>query len=184
MVGSIPTNSPELKQIINVEVVPDTYLGYCVMMTKEQIKNAKSALKGVNSNIKKIDATYGSLSYLLRELRNDTDLSGEAFVVCDKLGLNYRDLTPAMIKSVLRPEQFLPTKIGKETVNCMCTYKESQVYDEVEATLPDGSKKKVKMAKVENGAKVTEVRPYAIKPGKWSANSLFTLLSQARELSK
>lgn len=154
------------------------------MMTKEQIKSAKSALKDVNNNIKKIDATYGSLSYLLRELRNDTELSGEAFVVCNKLGLNYRDLTPAMIKSVLKPEQMQPTKVGKENIDCMCIFKEYVVYDEVEASLPDGSKKKVKVAKTENGAKVTEVRPFAIKPGKWSANALFTLLSQARKLSK
>lgn len=154
------------------------------MMTKEQIKRAKGALKEVNNNIKKMDATYGSLSYLLRELRNDTELSLEAFAVCFKLGLNYRDLTPAMIKSVLKPEQVQPTKIGKEHIDCMCIYKEYVVCDEVEAVLPDGSKKKVKVAKYENGAKVTEVRPFAIKPGKWSANALFTLLSQARELSK
>lgn len=154
------------------------------MMTKEQIQSAKSSLKGVNNNIKKIDATYGSLSYLLREIRLDSELSGEAFVVCAKLGLQVSDLTPAMIKSVLKPEQFQPTKVGKETINCMCIYKEHVVYNEVEASLPDGSKKKVKVAKVENGAKVTEVRPSAIKPGKWSASALFTLLSQARELSK
>ena len=149
------------------------------MMTKNQIENAQERIKNVNGNVRKISAEYQSLSRILKELRLDSDLKKDAETVYNALGLDVFT-TPADVKSVLHAIQIRPTKVGKETMDCMCVFVNKVVTDEIEATLPDGSTKKVRVARVDaDGNKVTEVVATPIKPGKWTVSLLFKLLSQA-----
>lgn len=131
-----------------------------------------------------MDKKYKSLSRVLREIRFDTDMKADATAVCNELGISLDQLTPAFVFGMLAPEQMDSFTIKKETVNLPVLFVEKVVYDEVEATLPDGSTKKVKVArKDENGKKVTEIAETPIRENNWSYNALFTLIAQAIELT-
>lgn len=154
------------------------------VITKEQIKNAQNKIKSVKSNIKRMQESYGSLSKLLRDLRLDTEQVVDSAIAFEAVGLELNTVTPALTKSILHPSQMVPTKCGKEMRDLMSLFVEKKVYDEVEATLPDGSKKKVRVPrKDKDGKYVTEIGTSPIREGKWTVDALFTLITQAQELA-
>lgn len=131
-----------------------------------------------------MDTKYKSLSRVLREIRLDSDMKADATAVCGELGISLDQLTPAFVFGMLAPEQIGAFTVKKETVNLPVIFQEKVVYDEVEAKLPDGSTKKVKVAKRDqDGKKVTEIAETPIRENNWSYNALFTLIAQAIELT-
>lgn len=154
------------------------------MITKNQIKNASEYIKSENGKIKSADNTFNSLSRVCREIKLDNELRPLVEGACEKLGINLADITVAFVLGSLHASQFVAVKVGKDVKNLCATFVEAKVTDEVEATLPDGSKKKIRVPrKDEEGNVITEVKARPIKDGKWSIEALFTLLAQARELN-